>query len=199
MPSSRPCRVALIPTLRLGLAVALLTVLPAGAAQPARRGAPARGAATPAVTASAPAPISAELAAAQKLFLQGEYEAALAAAEQGTTADVFNEAWWRLRADTLITLGRYAEARDQLTRALRYNTQSVRLRLLAREAALFTQHEDEARTRLVEIRSLIDSRGRTDRSAEFLTAVGEAAIILGAEPKLVLENFLRPGQRVSLR
>ena len=199
MPSSRPRRVALIPTLRLGLAVALSAALSANAAQPARRGAPARGAVAPAVTASAPAPISAELAEAQKLFNHGDYEAALVAAEKGSTSDVFDEGWWRLRADVLLTLGRYTEAHEQLTRALRYNTQSVRLRLLDREAAFFTHHEDEARTRLVEIRSLIDTRGRTDRSSEFLTAVGEAALILGAEPKLVLENFLRPGQRVSLR
>ncbi len=144
-------------------------------------------------------PTVATLADAQKLFRQGDYAGSLAAAEQGTTADVFSEDWWRLRGEALLALGRYAEAYTQLTLSLRYNPQSIRLRLLDREAALFTQHEDEARAQLVAIRTLIDTRGRTDRTPEFLTAVGEAALILGAEPKLVLENFLRPGQRASVR
>ncbi len=197
MPSPRTPRAAPFPLRYAGYATALLLALAPGAQPAFAAAAPRATNPPPAAPARAPTAAETELAEAQKQFRAGDHEAVLAAAEKGTTADIFNEAWWRLRAEALLELGRYEEARTQLTRALRNNPSSVRLRLLLREAALATQHEDEAKIQVAEITSLITSRS-TAGTPEFLAAVGEATVTLKlADPKLILENFLRPAIRAN--
>lgn len=201
MPLPRSPRAALFCPTASGLAAALLFALTAGmspvqaAAARAGGAATAGGAGVLSALPTPPDPSAVALADAQKRFRQGDYEGALAAAEKGTTDDIFNEEWWRLRAESLMQLGRYEEARAQLARALSYNPTGVRLRLLAREAARFTNREDEAKNQLQSVTTLITSRRTGATPPEYLAALGEAALAIGAEPKLVLENFLRPAIR----
>ncbi len=183
--------------LAAGLAVASLLLWPAHVqAQPAAP-APADPFASPGTTlvaAATPAAPADPLTAAQDKFRQGDYEGALAAAEQGCTGDVFNEEWWRLRGRALLTLGHYEDAHTQLARGVRYVPESIRLLLLLREASLDTDHADEAEAAMQQINNILGNRTRTAvADAAFLVSVGEAALVIGAEPKLVLENFLKPG------
>jgi tetratricopeptide (TPR) repeat protein len=187
--------------LAAGLAIASLLLSPAGSpAQLAPAPAPtdpfAAATATPAAPATTPPPAAPvdPLTAAQDAFRHGDYEGALAAAEQGCTDDVFNDEWWRLRGRALLTLGRYADAHIQLARGVRYVPESIRLLLLLREASLDTSHPDEAEAAMQQVNNILGNRARTAvADPVFLVSVGEAALVIGAEPKLVLENFLKPG------
>ncbi len=131
------------------------------------------------------------------MYRTGDYAGALKAADAGAKANHYSEAWWRLNGEVLLTLGNYSEAEAALNQGVQYNSDSIRLRLLARQADLFAGKPDEAARQLSAISSIIQSRGRYERDPGFVTSLGEAALILGAEPKLVLENFLRLGQRAT--
>ena len=138
-----------------------------------------------------------DLDAARDLFRRGEYEQAQTAAEAGCKASAFEEDWWRLDAEVLLTRGRYEDAHTALLQAGRYVTASIRLRLLMREACLYTHRDDEAQQAWQEINSIIAVRQRASRDPEFLATAGEAALLAGADPKLILENFLKPGEQAS--
>jgi len=189
-------------SLAVGLALASLLLAPSGARaqlQPVPAAAapsdpfvvPTNVPATPAAT---PEPPVDPLTAAQDKFRHGDYEGALAAAEQGCTDDVFNEEWWRLRGRALLTLGHYEDAHTQLARGIRYVPESIRLLVLLREASLDTNHADEAEAAMQQVNNILGNRARATLSDKnFLVSVGEAALLIGAEPKLVLENFFKPG------
>jgi len=81
---------------------------------------------------------------AQDAFQRGNYQSAVASAERGVDASPPREALYRIEAESLLTLGRYEVARSRLERALTRFPTSLRLRLLSREADLFTNNPDAA-------------------------------------------------------
>src|SRR5690606_12717030 len=103
--------------------------------------------------------------------------------------------WWRLEAECLLAVGRYTDALELLQSALRTSLRnSLRLRLLAVEAARHAGESAEAERLRQELRFIVVSRTSSSRDVEFIVALGEAALLLGAEPRLVLENFLKRGR-----
>ena len=101
------------------------------------------------------------------------------------------------RGVVLQELGRYEEAWERLNEATRLVPLSFRLRLLAREAARCSGHEDEARRHLQGMRALITSRVPPARDPDSVAALGETALQLGVEPRLVLENFFKPARQAT--
>src|SRR5690606_36576269 len=79
---------------------------------------------------------------------------------------------------------------------------SLRLRLLLRDAALHAGQPERAVLTVrdviqaIEFTSLLKGHAAA-RAPEFQTAVGEASLIAGLEPRLALENFLRPSQAAT--
>ena len=69
--------------------------------------------------------------------------------------------------------------------------------LLAREAALFQNDPTNANRRLTDIRSLLDRRSASSPSGENLVAVGQALLLLGVEPRLVMENCFRRAEKME--
>lgn len=130
-----------------------------------------------------------------KLFRTGDYAGALIKARALRQISPRNEDACRLEAEVLLTQGNYVEALALLPNALRAVPFSIRLRLLLREALVQTGHEAEATEELQQIATIANNAARFRRSADFLPAAGEAALLMGVEPRLVLENFLRPAQR----
>jgi len=133
----------------------------------------------------------------------GNYEEVIDAAREISSEDrEENEAWRELEARALLALGRYQEAAERLDELGASVLFNLHLRLLSREAALHTGNTDAATINVREVVRAMNfaamSRG-TDyvRSSEFQAVMGEASLLAGLDPRLALENFLRPAQRAQ--
>jgi tetratricopeptide (TPR) repeat protein len=137
----------------------------------------------------------AELQDAQQLLRGGDYEKAAKLAREAIEESSRDEEWPILAMEALTSLGRYAEAQSTASEALRRLSRSVRIRLAAYH--VFKQVGDAAKAR--EMLAEINQRGtmlmRNEPSAEDAVALGQAALLLGAEPKLVLENIFNPTKK----
>jgi tetratricopeptide (TPR) repeat protein len=126
---------------------------------------------------------------AQLLFKQGEYVKLLPQLQDQTQANPWNDTWWFLHGKTLMTLGRYEEAYDTIQEGLSRRTYSLSLRLLAIEAAHFNNRPQEVVEHKETLNSYFSMWARRVGSAEALIELGDVALELGVEPRIVLENF----------
>jgi tetratricopeptide (TPR) repeat protein len=88
--------------------------------------------------------------------------------------------------------GEYQEAKEAIALAERANYYSVRPRLLGYHINRSAGDLETAQRLIDEINALGGSRRFGFREAVDVVALGEAAVILGADPKLVLDNFYTP-------
>src|SRR5882724_8953425 len=127
---------------------------------------------------------AADLDQCRKLFLGGDYTSCIRAAEGAIRDRVRDEEWPLLLMQSLLAVGRYPEADSALTDALTRYRYSIRVRVLGFEVLNANGNPDRARALLEEIS--FNTRGY---EAPVLVALGKAALLLGAEPAVVLENF----------
>lgn len=141
-----------------------------------------------------------ELEDTRKLLLTGKYAEAIVAAEKGSKEDEASEEWRLLRLQALMAVGQYQQAHTVLTNALsRYpHSSSIRLRWVGREVKLFNGLSDEARELVDEINRLAGSRSWAYRDPANLITLGRAALMLGADPKLVLDRLFEPVKKAAL-
>jgi tetratricopeptide (TPR) repeat protein len=125
-------------------------------------------------------------------FLAGEYKEVIEEASGALKARLRDENWHLLLAQSLWMTGRYPEAKEVIKLAERANYYSVRTRLLGYHICRSAGDLEEAQRLLDEINTLGGSRRWGYRDAVDLVALGEAAVMLGADPKLVLDNFYTP-------
>lgn len=125
-------------------------------------------------------------------FLKGEYRAVIEEASAAVKTRVRDENWHLLLAKSLWLTGQYPEAKDAITAAERANYYSIRTRLLGYHINRSAGDLENAQRLLDEINALGGSRRFGFREPVDVVALGEAAVILGADPKLVLDNFYSP-------
>jgi tetratricopeptide (TPR) repeat protein len=128
------------------------------------------------------------LAQTQRQSLDGHYDSAIDTARKKIEAGEYGDGWRTLLVKSLLTVGRYAEARTNAWVGVEDFPGSMQLRLLARETAFFQNDAAGANRQLNEVKSLIERRGRIDQSGDNLVALGKALLLLGIEPRLALEN-----------
>lgn len=133
----------------------------------------------------------------ESLYRTGNYDEVLEEAAFGREKQSWNESWWRIEALTLLRVGRYEEAHQLLTEGLNTRYFGIRLRLIARDAALFANDLGAAEDIMRGIDDYLRRRGRYTYDPDSLVAIGEAAILLGVEPRIVLENFYKRAQSES--
>lgn len=136
---------------------------------------------------------------ARKLLLTGKYSEAITAAEKGVKDEDGNEEWRLLLVQAHMAVGQYAQAHTALTNALgKYpHSSSIRLRFVGRDVKLFNGLSDEAKEFLDEINRLAGSRSWAYRDPANLTALGRAALLLGADPKMVLDRLFEPVKKAA--
>lgn len=125
-------------------------------------------------------------------FLAGKYDAVIKEARGALKARLREEDWHLLLAQALWMKGEYPKAKEAIETAERSNYYSVRTRLLGYHICRSAGDLEEAQRLLDEINALGGSRRFGYRDAVDLVALGQAAVILGADPKLVLDNFYTP-------
>ncbi len=129
-------------------------------------------------------------------FSRGDYEGVIMAAKK-QVAEGSSSEWRNLLIRSLFTVGRYGEAYTNAQNGL--NDYPIRLRmfLLARETALYQNDLVGANQRLSEAQDFIEQRRLLNAGGEDLVAMGEAMLLLGVEPQLVLENCFRQAERMD--
>lgn len=135
---------------------------------------------------------------AAEAFRVGQYEGAivLAATERDAAPEsaIHDESTFRIAIRSLLVLGRPADALAEVDRALETHPRSIGCRLLGLEAARFAGQIVRAESLRTEIQFLLLGRQRRFLTDDYLVDLGEAALLIGAEPRLVLENFFKPAQ-----
>ncbi len=148
-----------------------------------------------AVMAFASALSAAEPADVRRDLLEGDYASAIRAATIGVR-DAPNEVEWPiLLSESLLAIGRNAEADEAIRAALERDQQNIRLRWAAREVALANGRPEEAAERVQEIARLVRSRSWGYRAPVDLVVFGRVALLLGADPRDVLEKIYAPATK----
>src|SRR2546426_2558925 len=126
----------------------------------------------------------------RKDFYKGRYAECVKVATQEVKEQPYSEEWRMVLIESLMATGRYTNALAQAEVALNRSYSSIRLRLLAREVFLANGVKDRAEAMLEEIDGIASRRSRwTFRDAANLVALGRTALLVGADPRRVLENF----------
>lgn len=133
-----------------------------------------------------------DLAATKAKFLKGEYKKVIEDTQAALNARLRDEEWRLLLAQSLWITGQYLEAKEAISLAERANYYSVRPRLIGYHINRSAGDLETAQRLIDEINTLGGSRRFGFREAVDVVALGEAAVILGADPKLVLDNFYTP-------
>ncbi len=134
---------------------------------------------------------------ARGLLLKGEHAKVVEIASKALKDRQRDEEWPLLLGRALLTTGRYPEARAAMTNALAKDSDSIRLRWLAREAFLAAGDARGAAAVLDDIKESITSRGGGLRDPASMVAFGRAALLLGADPKVVLDKIYAPAQKAD--
>jgi tetratricopeptide (TPR) repeat protein len=139
----------------------------------------------------------AEFAEAQQKFLAGDYADAIKLAEPETKERNPSDDWVQLFVQGLLTVGRYEDARVAITNALAGNSRSPRLVWLARDVFLSNGRTNEAAQMLERIKTMVTTRSANLRDGPSKVAFGRAALLLGADPKDVLDKIYGPTQQAE--
>jgi tetratricopeptide (TPR) repeat protein len=134
---------------------------------------------------------------AQDQFRRGNYEAVIKSAQARVDAYRFADSWRILLVKSLLEVGRYEAAYTNAVGGLGSRSASLELPLLAREAALFQNDLPGADRLLTQIKFLIERRSAFYQRDEYLVPLGQALLLLGVEPKLVLENCFRRAEKLD--
>ena len=120
-------------------------------------------------------------------LLRGQYESVIKTAGKKVDGGDYRGDWRMLLIKSLLTVGRYGEAYSNALAGLNDYSGGLEMHLLARQAALFQGDSAGARRQLLEMKLLIERRQGAFPS-EDAAALGQALLLLGLEPRLVLEN-----------
>lgn len=139
---------------------------------------------------------AAELSEARKKFQSGDYQAAASMATEVLSKNERHEDWRLLQLDALMAEGRYSEAHEITTNALRRFGSSLPLRWAARE--VFLKNNDAERAQeMAEDMVRLGSQRFSLREASSVVALGRVALLTGADPKAVLDNLYERAKTID--
>ena len=138
---------------------------------------------------TAPSGSCAEIDDVRPLFIKGEYAKCIKACQEAIAEREPEEAWRLLLAESLMAVGRYTNAHAVVQTNLSRFPWSVQLRLLAHEVFRRNGQAAEAAGALDEVNRLGGYRMWAYQDTANLVTMGKAAILLGADPRRVLEQF----------
>ncbi len=140
---------------------------------------------------------AAEPADVRREFMAGNYPVALAESEAGLRSSPGNLDWQLLRIEVLLATGRNREADMALAMALGADPANIRLRWISRDVAYANGRPEEAAKRAEEITRYVSARSWTYRQPADLVVFGRAALLMGADPKDVLERVFAVAQKAD--
>jgi tetratricopeptide (TPR) repeat protein len=131
----------------------------------------------------------ADLDEVRPLFIKGEYAKCIKACQEAIAEREPEEEWRLLLAQSLMAVGRYANAHTVVQTNLTRFPWSVQLRLVAHEVFRRNGQAAEAAAALDEINRLGGYRMWAYQDTANLVTMGRAAVLLGMDPRRALEQF----------
>ena len=131
---------------------------------------------------------AADLKEAQQQFVSGDYAGCIAAAENALKNGQDTEEWPLLLSQALLATGHYPEARTVITNALDQRRRNIRLSWQTREVFLANGQTVQAKEMLDNIGWTVGRHPSDFSEAIELVISGKAAMLLGADPKKVLDR-----------
>ena len=132
---------------------------------------------------------AADLEETRQEFIQGHYSNCMHLCRQAIAAQENSEDWRLLLIDSMMTIGQYTNALSVLTTNLERYPSSLRLRMMGREVFFHNDQKEKGEALLQEINLLIRNRSWGYRTAGDLVALGKAALLLGVDPREVLDQL----------
>ncbi len=145
---------------------------------------------------SFPAP-AAELKELQALYQKGEYRECLRLAKSELEDNNYSQSWRLLLLQAQLATGDYEGANAALAEALDRFPRNIPLRWYAHLMAAGRGETNAASQHLRAIDNYAGPNFRFLQEPEALTYLGRAALKMGAEPKLVLDNFLLRARKLD--
>ena len=141
----------------------------------------------------------ATLSEANDALIEGNYELCIKQCREAIREENRpDEDWFLLLIRAQLTLGQYNEANESFVLGLdETRERSIRLYYLGREVANFQNKPADGASYVEKINELAGSRGWAYRDPENLVALGNTALVLGEEPRWVLEFFYDPGRKAD--
>ena len=133
----------------------------------------------------------------QRLLITGRYESVIENAEKALKARERDDDWRTVLLRAQLALGKYPDALAVATNALRRYSSNVRMKLAVFDALQANGQREAAMTLLEEMNEVLNARYRQYRAPDEFVAMGQAAVLLGADPKLVLDNFYEPAKKAN--
>lgn len=133
----------------------------------------------------------------QQQFLRGNYAEIITTSQKELADNGYLSDWRLLLVKSLLALGRYDEAYTNAMQGLNNYSGTIEMHLLARQAALFQNDPSGANLQLTEINELLQQNSPATQDPDQLVALGQALLLLGVEPKLVLENCFQQAEKLE--
>lgn len=137
----------------------------------------------------------AELDDARQAFQTGRYAECIKVCNQALADDDAVEEWRLILARALAATGQYTNAAAVISTNLERFRYSIHLRLLGREIYRMNGRVNEAQGLLEEINRLASYRMWSYQDAASLITLGRTVLLLGADPRRVLETFYDAAKR----
>lgn len=131
---------------------------------------------------------AADIEPTRQQFKTGQYEACLTSAEKAIDEGAYQTEWRLLVVRSLMALGRYDEAAGRIDTMLREMRPSIRMLTLAHAAYQHNGQAEQAQTMLGIVYRIATTRRTEYMSSDDAVALGEALLLLGAEPRMVLDD-----------
>jgi len=131
----------------------------------------------------------------QKQFIHGDYDKVIAVTQKKVAQGAYQDDWRILLIKSLLATGRYKEAFDAAKPAAS-DSYNLPLHLLARETALYQNDDAAAQRQLAEMKIMIERRFKQFQNDD-APSLGQALLLLGLDPRLVLDNCFRPAEKME--
>jgi len=138
---------------------------------------------------SEPCTRAAEIELAREQFKTGQYEKCLHSAQKAIEEGAYQTEWRLLTIQSLMALGRYDEAAGRLDTILKEMRPSIRLLKLAHTAYQQNGQDEQADQMLGIVYRIATTRHREYMNSDDVVALGQSLLLLGAEPRMVLDDF----------
>lgn len=141
---------------------------------------------------------AAQLDSAREHFIAGRYAKCIAECKEAIADFEYQEEWRSLLVRSLAATGQYEEAGTVLSNALDRYSWSIPLRLLGNEVLPYVGETNRAVELLEQIGTIISMRNESRfRDPGSLVALGRAGLLLGADPRRVLDNIYEPARKAN--
>lgn len=141
---------------------------------------------------------AADLAELRKLLHSGQYDECIQQARvEIEERNVYGEGYRVVKAEAEFARGRYADAVKTVDDGLKRYSWSIALRWIGYHANLHNGDTDRAADMIRQIDKLYETQSWRYSDADDLVTLGRVALLVGADPRIVLENFFDRAKRNS--